>query len=75
MLGTLHLTVGKKARLDANGKVTIVPPELDIWSGVVNIKSVQIILFLAKLNGCNILVADISSAYLMGDTKGKFIPN
>ena len=52
----------RKARLVANGKVTIGPPESDVWSGVVNIESVRIILFLAKLNGLKVLVADISSA-------------
>eukprot|EP00957_Ditylum_brightwellii_P043920 3331869-Ditylum_brightwellii.AAC.1 len=40
----------RRARLVANGKVTIGPPEEDVWSGV-------------------ILAADISSAYLMADTK------
>ena len=49
--------------LIANGKVTTGPSELDIWSGVVNIESVQIALFLAKLNGLKIIVADISLAY------------
>ena len=61
----------RKSRLVANDKATIGPPESDIWSGVVNIKSVKIILFLAKLNGLKILIADISSAYLMADTKEK----
>ena len=52
----------RRARLVANGKVTIGPPEADIWSGVVNIESVRIALFLSKLNGLKILAADISSA-------------
>eukprot|EP00957_Ditylum_brightwellii_P025654 1939539-Ditylum_brightwellii.AAC.1 len=59
----------KRAHLVANGKVTIGPPEKDVWSGVVNTESVHTAMFLAMLNGMKILVADISSAYLMADTK------
>ena len=59
----------RKSMLVANSKVTIGPPESEVWSGVVNIESIRITLFLAKLNGLKILVADISSAYLMADTK------
>ena len=61
----------RRARLVANGKVTIGPPEEDVWSGVVNTDSVRTAMFLAMLNGMKILAADISSAYLMADTKEK----
>eukprot|EP00957_Ditylum_brightwellii_P111977 8539299-Ditylum_brightwellii.AAC.1 len=58
-----------RARLVANGKVTIGPPEEDVWSGVVNTESVRTAMFLAMLNNLKILAAGISSAYLMADTK------
>eukprot|EP00957_Ditylum_brightwellii_P181508 13825966-Ditylum_brightwellii.AAC.1 len=59
----------RRARLVANGKFTIGPLEEDVWSGVVNTESVRNAMFLAMLNGMKILAADISSAYLMVDTK------
>eukprot|EP00957_Ditylum_brightwellii_P097343 7414034-Ditylum_brightwellii.AAC.1 len=59
----------RRARLVANGKVTIGPPEEDVWSEVVNTKSVCTAIFLAMLNRMKILAADISSAYLMADMK------
>eukprot|EP00957_Ditylum_brightwellii_P049517 3755853-Ditylum_brightwellii.AAC.1 len=59
----------RRACLVANGKVTIGPPEEDVWSGVVNTESVHTTMFLVMLNGMKILAADISSAYLMADTK------
>eukprot|EP00957_Ditylum_brightwellii_P106432 8119688-Ditylum_brightwellii.AAC.1 len=49
-------------------KVTIGPPEEDIWSGVINTESVPTDMFLAMLNGIKILSADISSSYLTADT-------
>eukprot|EP00957_Ditylum_brightwellii_P165554 12603521-Ditylum_brightwellii.AAC.2 len=54
-----------------NGKVTIGPPEEDVWFSVVNTKSVRTIIFLAMLNDMRILTADISSAYLMAETREK----
>eukprot|EP00957_Ditylum_brightwellii_P140095 10674766-Ditylum_brightwellii.AAC.1 len=59
----------RRAHLVANGKVTIKPPEEDVWSKVVNTESVSTAMFLVMLNGIKILAADISSAYLMADTK------
>eukprot|EP00957_Ditylum_brightwellii_P198551 15132468-Ditylum_brightwellii.AAC.1 len=59
----------RRARLVANGIVTIGPPEVDVWSGVVNTKSVCTAMFLAMLNSMKILAADISSAYLIADIK------
>ena len=61
----------RKARLVANGKVTIGPPEAEVWSGVVDTVTVRTAIFLAMLNGMKILAADISSAYLMAQTKEK----
>ena len=59
----------RRARLVANGKVTIGPPEAEVWSGVVSTEAVRIAMFLGMLNGMKILAADISSAYLMADTR------
>ena len=59
----------KKSRLVANGKVTIGPLVSEIWSGVVNIESVRMALFLAKQNDQKFLAADKSSAYSMADTE------
>eukprot|EP00957_Ditylum_brightwellii_P171179 13031439-Ditylum_brightwellii.AAC.1 len=59
----------RRAHLVANGKVTIGPPEEDVWSRVTNTETVCTAMFLAMLNGMKMLVADISSAYLMADTK------
>ena len=61
----------RQARLVANGKVTIGPPEAEVWSGVVSTDAVRTALFLGMLNSMKILAADISSAYLMADTKEK----
>eukprot|EP00957_Ditylum_brightwellii_P181327 13813241-Ditylum_brightwellii.AAC.1 len=61
----------RKARNVANGKVTIGPPECEVWSGVVSTETVRLAMILAKLNGLKILAADISSAYLMARTKEK----
>eukprot|EP00957_Ditylum_brightwellii_P098690 7517655-Ditylum_brightwellii.AAC.1 len=60
----------RHAQLVANGKVTIGPPEEEVWLGVVNTETVRTVMFLAMLNGLKILAADTSSAYLMGDTRG-----
>eukprot|EP00957_Ditylum_brightwellii_P181881 13856581-Ditylum_brightwellii.AAC.1 len=60
--GDIKFNGRKRAHLVANVKVTIIPPEKDVFSGVVNTKSVH-------TNGMQILAADISSAYLMADTK------
>eukprot|EP00957_Ditylum_brightwellii_P075878 5766818-Ditylum_brightwellii.AAC.1 len=59
------------AHLVANGKVTIRPPEEEVWPGVVNNKSVKTTIFLTMLNGMKILAANISSSYLMAKTKEK----
>jgi len=61
----------RRARMVANGaRVVGLPPE-DIWSGVVSIDAVRSIMFLAALNDMQIVATDISSAYLMADTKEK----
>ena len=61
----------RRARLVANGRVTIGPPEAEVWSGVVDTVTVRTAIFLAMHNSMKILAADISSAYLMAFTKEK----
>eukprot|EP00957_Ditylum_brightwellii_P198017 15086987-Ditylum_brightwellii.AAC.1 len=57
------------AHLVANSKVTIRPPEGDVWYGVVNTISVYTAMFLAMLNGMKIFAAYIGSAYLIADMR------
>eukprot|EP00957_Ditylum_brightwellii_P075473 5736781-Ditylum_brightwellii.AAC.1 len=58
-----------RARLVANGKVTIGPPEGNTWPRVVNNESVRTVTCLAMLSNLKILAAIISSAFLKEDTK------
>eukprot|EP00957_Ditylum_brightwellii_P100671 7672858-Ditylum_brightwellii.AAC.1 len=59
----------RRVCLVANEKVTIRPPERDVCSGVIKTESVHTAMFLAMLNGMKLLVADMSSAYIMAETK------
>ena len=58
-----------KARLVANGKVTIGLPESEVWSGFLNTETVCTAILLAMLKHIKVLAADISPAYLMENTK------
>ena len=59
-----------KARLVAGGHLT---PDLieSIYSGVVSIRSLRLVIFLAKLNNLEVWGADIGNAYLEAKTKEK----
>ena len=59
-----------KARLVAGGHLTPDPIE-SIYSGVVSIRSVRLVIFLAKLNILEVWGADIGNAYLEAKTKEK----
>ena len=59
-----------KARLVAGGHLTPDPIE-SIYSGVVSIRSLRLVIFLAKLNNLEVWGADIGSAYLEARTKEK----
>eukprot|EP00957_Ditylum_brightwellii_P001928 148351-Ditylum_brightwellii.AAC.1 len=61
----------RRARLVANRRVTIGPLEAEVWLGVVDTVTVRTAIFLVMLNDMKILAADISSAYLMAQTKEK----
>ena len=51
-----------KARLVAGGHLTETPVD-SIYSGVVSLKGIRIITFLAELNGLEIWTTDIGNAY------------
>ena len=59
-----------KARLGAGGHLTPDPIE-SIYSGVVSIRSLRLVIFLAKLNNLEVWGADIGNAYLEAKTKEK----
>ena len=59
-----------KARLVAGGHLTPDPIE-SIYSGVVSIRFLRLVIFLAKLNNLEVWGADIGNAYLEANTKEK----
>ena len=59
-----------KARLVAGGHLTG-PPLESVYSGVVSLRSVRLIAFVAELNGLQLWGADISNAYLEAYTSEK----
>ena len=59
-----------KARLVAGGHLTPDPME-SIYSGVVSIRSLRLVIVLAKLNNLEVWGADIVNAYLEAKTKEK----
>jgi hypothetical protein len=59
-----------KARMVAGGHLTPVPNE-SVYSGVVSLRSLRIVIFLAELNNLKLWGADIGNAYLEAKTKEK----
>jgi hypothetical protein len=59
-----------KARLVADGHLTGEPVE-SVYSGVVSLRSLRLITFLAELNQLELWGADIGNAYLEAETKEK----
>ena len=59
-----------KARLVADGHLTETPLD-SVYSGVVSLRSLRIVLFLAELNDLELYGADVSNAYLEAETKEK----
>jgi hypothetical protein len=59
-----------KARLCANGNLTERPIN-SVYSGVVSLKSLRTVIFLAELNGLETWATDISNAYLEAETLEK----
>ena len=63
-------TLQRKARLVAGGHMTE-PPKDSVYSGVVSLRSLRLICFLAELNDLELMSADIGNAYLEAKTKEK----
>ena len=59
-----------KFRLVAGGHLTDTPIE-SVYSGVVSLRSLRLVIFLAELNGLEVWGADIGNAYLEAKTKEK----
>ena len=59
-----------KARLVADGHLTDVPIE-SVYSGVVSLRGLRTVLFIAELNGLESWTTDIGNAYLEAETKEK----
>ena len=66
----LHSDDRHKARLVAGGHLTPDPIE-SIYSGVVFMRSLRLVIFLAKLNNLEVWGADKGDAYLEAKTKEK----
>ena len=56
-----------KARLVADGHLTPVPTE-SVYSGVVSLRGLRMVVFLAELNNLKIWATDIGNAYLEAET-------
>jgi len=61
-----------KARLVADGHLTDVPIE-SVYSGVVSLRGLRLVLFLAELNGLETWATDIGNAYLEAETNEKVV--
>jgi hypothetical protein len=59
-----------KARLCANGNLTEIPVN-SVYSGVVSLKSLRTVTFLAELNGLETWATNIGNAYLKAETSEK----
>ena len=60
----------RKGRLVARGDLTQVPAE-SVYAGVVSLRSMRLVVFLAELNGLKLWGADIGNAYLEATTTEK----
>ena len=60
----------QKARLVAGGHLTDAPTD-SIYSGVVSLKGIRLVTFLAELNLLSTWTTDIENAYLEAKTKEK----
>ena len=59
-----------KTRIVAGGHITDIPTE-SVYSGVVSLRGIRLLVFLAELNGLQAWATDISSVYLQARTKEK----
>jgi hypothetical protein len=63
-----------KLRLCANGNLTEIPIN-SVYSGVVSLKTLRTVIFLAELNGLETWATDIGNAYLEAETPEKVSVN
>ena len=59
-----------KSQLVAGGHMTNISLK-SVYSGVVSLRSLHLVIFLAKLNGITLFQADVGNAYLEAKTKEK----
>ena len=59
-----------KARYVADGHKIDIPLE-SVYSGVVTLRGLRMVIFLAELNGLDLWATDIGNAYLEAETKEK----
>ena len=59
-----------KARLVADGHLTDIPVD-SVYSGVVTLRGLRLLIFLAELNGLHTWATDIGNAYLEAVTSEK----
>ena len=57
-----------KARMVADGHLTEIPVE-SVYSGVISLRGLRTLVFLAELNGLEMWATDIGNAYLEAETK------
>ena len=55
----------------ADGSITNNPGP-DIYAGVISIRAVRLLIFLAQLNGMDVSAADVSRAFLYNDCLENF---
>ena len=73
---TLHMVYAvkhdgrHKSRIVAGGHLTDAPVE-SVYSGVVSLRGVRLVIFLAELNGLKVYQTDVGNAYLEAYTKEK----
>ena len=60
----------RKARLVAGGHLTKEPLE-SVYSGVVSLRSLRLVIFLAELNDLQLMQGDVGNSYLEANTKEK----
>ena len=61
----------RKARLVAGGHREPEVPREEVYSGVVSMETIRMAFVLASMNDLEVCAADISTAFLYGNTRGK----
>ena len=61
-----------KARLVAGGHLTPIPLD-SVYSGVVSLRGIRLVIFIAELNGLEVWATDVGNAYLEASTSEKLV--